>query len=232
MKYKGKSDISDNWTMDKCYNCGFEPNGLCQEDIGKDKCGKPAKYHIMYDWYPESCDSQDTLCFDICEECYQKALSGANSYALITPLEIIKGATMIQVTLKRKYLDLATIGTLHVTDVPICSILELPWKDNKVGESCIPEGVYRVELHDSPAHGKCFILVDVKDRTFILFHIGNWVDNTKGCLLPGLESYLLNGTGDDKDIVVSAWVSHSGDAMELLLEKFTEAFELTIVDGK
>jgi hypothetical protein len=138
---------------------------------------------------------------------------------------------MIKATLKREYLDLATLGTLHVTDEPICSILELPWKDNAVNESCIPEGMYIVEPYESPKFGKCFIVKDVKGRTYILIHKGNYVHDTDGCLLPGLEGLIIEGLDEKYNIINGAWVRHSAKAMALLFEKFTEPFELTIVEG-
>lgn len=80
----------------------------------------------------------------------------------------------------------ATIGVLSVDDAPVCLILERAWRDNERNVSCIPAGGYAVQTgHKSPRFGWCWKIIDVPDRTDILFHPGNTEDDTLGCLLPG-----------------------------------------------
>jgi hypothetical protein len=96
--------------------------------------------------------------------------------------------------LERAYLpdDSATLGKLTVGDWACCT-LENPWKANQPSVSCIPEGVYKLRLRDSPvvlrttagAFTRGWEVTDVRDRTLIMVHPGNWERNTEGCILPG-----------------------------------------------
>ena len=53
---------------------------------------------------------------------------------------------MKKVLLERfAYSPMGTFGVLTVDDFE-CYTVERPWLDNKPRESCIPEGVYRLEL--------------------------------------------------------------------------------------
>lgn len=63
--------------------------------------------------------------------------------------------------------------------------LELPWKDNKAQESCIPAGIYPVKRHASPRFGNTFEVTGVPGRDEILFHGGNTTADTHGCILLG-----------------------------------------------
>lgn len=68
------------------------------------------------------------------------------------------------------------IGKLNLYDeaqlVYDCVTLELPWKDNKRNESCIPAGEYLVKLRYSEKYGNHLIVMGVKDRDYILIHAG------------------------------------------------------------
>lgn len=63
--------------------------------------------------------------------------------------------------------------------------LELPWHDNQTNISCIPEGTYKVQIHNSPRFGNCLKVLNVPNRTDILIHSGNTDKDTKGCILIG-----------------------------------------------
>jgi hypothetical protein len=63
--------------------------------------------------------------------------------------------------------------------------LERPWLDNASNISCIPKGTYTCKWHLSPTFGWVYLVTDVPDRSFILFHSGNVVRHTKGCILIG-----------------------------------------------
>lgn len=43
-----------------------------------------------------------------------------------------------------------------------------------------------------PQYGDTFEVMDVKDRSHILFHWGNWVTNTRGCILVGEKFGKIN----------------------------------------
>lgn len=83
--------------------------------------------------------------------------------------------------------DLPTLGALYFNRKLICYTLELPWKDNKKGISCIPAGVYKCAYVNSPRFGQALKVFDVPNRKYILFHVGNFLKDTHGCILLGSE---------------------------------------------
>lgn len=70
----------------------------------------------------------------------------------------------------------------------ICNTLELPWNDNKVRASCIPDGEYRIAVVQSAKFGHCVHILGVSGRSGILIHAGNSLNDTKGCILVGLSA--------------------------------------------
>ena len=63
--------------------------------------------------------------------------------------------------------------------------LELPWRNNQLRVSCIPEGVYRCRWHLSPKFGWTYLVTGTEPRTQILFHAGNYASDSWGCILLG-----------------------------------------------
>lgn len=109
------------------------------------------------------------------------------------------------------------------TDVAFqCKTLELPWKDNEQEESCIPPGLYTVVKHRSPKYGLCLKVIDVKGREHILFHWGNFVENTLGCILVGAAHSDINKDGL-KD------VTNSKQTFRRLMRTVPRKFEMLIV---
>jgi hypothetical protein len=104
----------------------------------------------------------------------------------------------------------STIGELFLNGERICDTLENPWVDNQRNISCIPEGIYPVRLRlprESGTRDYIHLLVkEVKDRDYILIHIGNTAKDTSGCILVGL--------GSQQD-----FVSNSTLAMNLLIKE-------------
>lgn len=84
-----------------------------------------------------------------------------------------------------------------------CKTMELPWIQNARNISCIPEGKYVVKKHVSPRFGKSFYVQNVKDRSEILIHKGNYNRDTQGCILPGNTFTDIDGDGS-KDVTSSA----------------------------
>ena len=74
----------------------------------------------------------------------------------------------------------------------ICVTLEPKWAYNQPFVSSIPPGLYKVKPHNSQKFGKTYEIQDVPNRTDILFHKGNVVDDTKGCILVGKEIGVKN----------------------------------------
>lgn len=84
--------------------------------------------------------------------------------------------------------DAGTIGVLRIDGIAFCATLELPDRENKSNESCIPEGDYFCGRVQSPKYGATYGVLDVPGRSHILFHAGNTIQDTKGCILLG-ESF-------------------------------------------
>ena len=85
-----------------------------------------------------------------------------------------------------------TFGVLVDEDVPFCLTLERPWLNNKKNVSCIPDGFYMCRRTNSPKFGNTFEVMDVRNRTHILFHKGNLDDDSHGCILLGEEYGFLS----------------------------------------
>jgi hypothetical protein len=91
------------------------------------------------------------------------------------------------IVLERSYLPHLTLGQLHIPGRTIVC-LEPPWKDNAIGESCIPEGRYTLERDEDGRH-RYFRIPDaeVDPRSNIEIHSGNTVEDSRGCIVPGLR---------------------------------------------
>jgi len=132
----------------------------------------------------------------------------------------------VKAIISRTYQNNVTIGTFLLMDgerpVHRCKTLELPWYNNMNSFSCIPEGVYDVVKWDSPKFGKCFKVVDVKDRTDILIHYGNFTKDTLGCIIVGNYLVDLNNDGNTD-------IAESRKAMDDLLKYCPDKFKLYII---
>ena len=73
-------------------------------------------------------------------------------------------------------------GAMKIDEEPFCVTLEPPDKQNAVRVSCIPPGQYIAKRFKSPRYGSTW-RVQVHGRTYILFHAGNVIKHTKGCIL-------------------------------------------------
>jgi hypothetical protein len=93
-----------------------------------------------------------------------------------------------------------TFGVLRRGEVPFALTLEQPWRDNAQNLSCIPAGSYLCQRVRSPRFGDTFEVLNVPGRTHILFHKGNTVDDTEGCILVAEE---FSGTFEHPMIVSS-----------------------------
>ncbi len=94
-----------------------------------------------------------------------------------------------------------TLGFLQLQDGWGCRTLELPWRDNAVNISCIPEGEYTCRVVQSGKYGSVYHVQDVPGRTGILIHPGNlagsesdgWITHSHGCILLGRQAGVLGG---------------------------------------
>lgn len=100
----------------------------------------------------------------------------------------------ITATLHRRLTDdQGTVGKLEVLGREYFTI-ELPWRNNRPGQSCIPAGDYLVRWSDSPRLRKAtYEITGVEKRAGIRIHSGNlagdrfngWISHSLGCPLLG-----------------------------------------------
>jgi hypothetical protein len=97
-----------------------------------------------------------------------------------------------------------TLGTFTIFDTQdIFHCLELAWKDNKRGISCIPEGEYQVDWTYSPKYKrKMYLVTNVTGRSGIRIHKGNYFTDIQGCILLGKDHTDINNDGY-RDVVSS-----------------------------
>lgn len=102
-----------------------------------------------------------------------------------------------------------TFGKLIIGGLPRYSTLELPWINNQRSISCIPSGSYICKATknrrtlggmDIP---RTFEVMNVPDRSGILFHVGNYQEDTNGCILVGTDY----GTNDERCLVTSSRIA-------------------------
>lgn len=114
-----------------------------------------------------------------------------------------------------------TTGQLRDQDGSLlCLILEDRVRSGpKVyGQTAIPEGKYRITMHQSPRFGRELpILNGVPGFSGVLIHPGNDRGDTEGCLLPGLSRRTLEDG--------SQFVAHSRDAFNLIMPIIRKTIE-------
>ncbi len=118
----------------------------------------------------------------------------------------------------------ATLGVLCVDGSPEFVTLEDAWRFNEKQISCIPVGRYRVKPVKSPRFGLTYQIMDVPERSHILFHAGNTHKDTNGCVLLGLQ---FGHSGTDNAILASK----SAFLRFLELMGNTPEAELVVIDS-
>ena len=124
-----------------------------------------------------------------------------------------------------------TLGILTAKGQTFATI-EPAWNGNTRGISCIPEGEYFIRNHNSPRFGECIKVFDidktneVRGRSDILIHAGNWITETRGCIILG-ERFFVN-----TDNRGNFRVSNSQNAMNILKTIMTGGAILKITSGK
>lgn len=85
-----------------------------------------------------------------------------------------------------------TFGKLYIGSEFFCYTLEPPWHNNEEDISCIPVGEYQVHPYRSPHFKNTYEVLNVPDRSNILFHKGNTISDTQGCVILGSKRGTLN----------------------------------------
>ena len=95
--------------------------------------------------------------------------------------------------LTRTYFPNGTNGKLECKGKSICNTIELPWRENETRVSCIPEGKYFIKKRYSQKFQWHLEVLDVKNRSLILFHpANNALQELNGCIAPVTK---LSGPG-------------------------------------
>ena len=95
--------------------------------------------------------------------------------------------------LTRTYFPNGTNGKLECKGKSICNTIELPWRENESRVSCIPEGKYFIKKRYSQKFQWHLEVLDVKNRSLILFHpANNALQELNGCIAPVTK---LSGPG-------------------------------------
>jgi hypothetical protein len=119
--------------------------------------------------------------------------------------------------------DHGTFGVLRDGAIPFAVTMEPPWSNNEQRVSCIPPGLYTCKRVVSPKFGETFEVTGVPGRSHILFHAGNTLDDTEGCIMVAEE---FGGT-DMLPIIVSSKRGY-GEFMAKQISK--DAFEIEVMD--
>ena len=116
-----------------------------------------------------------------------------------------------------------TFGNLIICSQVFCITLEPSDRLNKRNVSSIPAQQYQcIKIH-SPQFGETFEIIDVPNRSHVLFHAGNIIKHTEGCII--LAQYFGKLYGDRA-------VRNSGKTFKEFMEVMKEVkeFNLTIVE--
>jgi hypothetical protein len=81
-------------------------------------------------------------------------------------------------------------GVLLMEGEPVCVTLELPWKENEAGKSCIPPGTYHCQRRAARSNitggkGQAFEVEKVPGREGVLIHVANTPQQLRGCIAVG-----------------------------------------------
>lgn len=127
-----------------------------------------------------------------------------------------------------------TFGRIATDGMFEAATLELPWSNNKPNMSCIPAGVYRCALVDSPRHGRVYEVRGVSGRDHILIHPANWIRQLLGCIAIGRAEGMVHDKvrgGEFRGIMSSrdATLGFMADMTDS--QGVGQDFELTIIWG-
>ncbi len=86
-----------------------------------------------------------------------------------------------------------TFGIMKIDKKIFCITLEPPNKQNLSNISSIPTGQYIIKPYSSAKFPEVYQVIDVPERTNVLFHKGNTVGHTAGCIILGQTVGKLKG---------------------------------------
>ena len=89
--------------------------------------------------------------------------------------------------------EYGTFGVLLINGESVCVTLERYWLNNRPNLSCIYTGQFICKRFNSKEHGETFRVLSVYGRYGILFHTGNLMQESRGCILLGEKFGVLYG---------------------------------------
>ena len=133
--------------------------------------------------------------------------------------------------IRKKFTDKQITGELFIFSekgtrlIFSCKTLELAYRKNQNRISAIPAEVYNVVPRYSAKHKNHFHVLDVPNRSFILFHGGNYYTQIEGCILVGDSLADINKDGE-LDVL------NSLKTLAKLREIAPDGFELMITNDQ
>jgi len=109
--------------------------------------------------------------------------------------------------------DHGTFGVLKINKAVFCVTLEPHDEENAPSVSSIPAQQYLCKRVVSPKFGETFEVMNVPNRSSILFHAGNVQGDTSGCILLGQHYGKLRAGEEHRGIL------NSGITMKDFMEK-------------
>jgi len=119
--------------------------------------------------------------------------------------------------------EFGTFGALKFQKEVFCVTLEPPDFENAKNKSSIPAQQYWCHRKVSPKYGETFEVQNVPGRENVLFHAGNVVAHTKGCIIVARSWGIL---GKQRAVL------NSGATWTKLMCKLSgyDGFHLTIIE--
>lgn len=118
-----------------------------------------------------------------------------------------------------------TFGILKINKEAYCVTLEPADELNAQNISSIPAQQYTCYRVQSPKFGNTFEVSNVPNRTKVLFHAGNTIEHTHGCILLAEHFGKLHGNGTMRAVL------NSGETFKHFNETImrdVDSFHLTI----
>lgn len=120
---------------------------------------------------------------------------------------LLPNISIMELKIIRTYFKDGTNGMLLKDGHLICSTIELPWKKNEHGVSCIPEGKYLLKKRYSEHLGWHLLVTAVPQRDLILLHPANdALKELRGCIAP-VSLITGEGKGSDSRVAMAQVIS-------------------------
>lgn len=111
-----------------------------------------------------------------------------------------------------------TFGVWINDNKPLFVTLELPWKDNQKDISCVPSGTYHAtKVFSKHFQRYVYVLTNVPNRDAIEIHIGNTVNDIRGCVILGMNYSMTDYAIVNSTIAFNSFMSIMPDEFDLII---------------